>query len=114
MEHEQLLEFIPAEKLKETFEVFGHFYSIDLKSGDRIDCRSVLEIVTKKSKPSDTDLLLEQVPDAIFVMMNPGSSKPHEEVNNIVSDGRVCFSPVLSFNVNSSIGRTLPLLIECL
>ena len=84
-----MIKFIPAEKLKNTFGVFGHFYSIDLKSGERIDCRSILEIVTKRSKPSETSRLLDQIPDAIFIMMNPGSSKPLAEVNNIISEGRI-------------------------
>lgn len=84
-----MIKFIPAEKLKNTFDVFGHFYSIDLKSGERIDCRSVLEIVTKRSKSSETSRLLEQIPDAIFIMMNPGSSKPLEAVNNIIPEGRI-------------------------
>lgn len=82
-----MVKFIPAEKLKYTFSVFGHFYSIDLRSGERIDCRSILEIVTQRSKPSETSRLLDQIPDAIFIMMNPGSSKPLAEVNNIISEG---------------------------
>lgn len=81
-----MLEFIPAEQIKKHFEVFGHFYSVALKSGDKIDCRSVLEIVTRQSKPSDISLLLDNSPDAIFIMMNPGSSRPLIEVNNFISE----------------------------
>ncbi len=84
--YQKLLEFIPAEQLKKYFEVFGHFYSVDLKSGEKIDCRSVLEIVTKQRKPSDIGLLLDNSPDAIFIMMNPGSSRPLVEVNNFISE----------------------------
>ncbi|MFQ5330032.1 MAG: DUF1643 domain-containing protein [Thermodesulfobacteriota bacterium] len=79
-----MIDFIPAAKLKTAFEVFGHFYSVDLKSGERIECRSVLEIVTKERCPAEQDSLLTQIPDAIFVMMNPGSSQPLEEVENII------------------------------
>ena len=86
MSHQQLLEFIPANRLKRVFEVFGHFYSVNLISGEKINCRSVLEIVAKKEKPSDIDLLQDASPDAIFIMMNPGSSKPLVEVNNITSE----------------------------
>lgn len=39
--------FIPAEGLKETCGVFGHFYSVELASKDVIECRSVLEIAEK-------------------------------------------------------------------
>lgn len=79
-------EFIPAAKLKGSYEVFGHFYSVDLKSGERIDCRSVLELITPQRKPSNLGLLAEQLPDAIFIMMNPGSSEPLEEVHHIVPE----------------------------
>lgn len=86
MRYPQLLAFIPAEQLKKRFEVFGHFYSVDLKSGETIDCRSDLEIVTGQRKPLDIGLLLDDAPDAIFIMMNPGSSRPLVEVNNVVSE----------------------------
>lgn len=84
-----MLEFIPARKLIKSFRVFGHFYSISLESGEKIDCRSVLEIVTRKTKPSDVGGLLRQLPDAIFIMMNPGSSTPLKEVNNTISEDGV-------------------------
>ena len=86
MRCQQLLKFIPAEQLKKHFEVFGHFYSVDLKSGEKIDCRSVLEILTRQRKPSDIDLLPDASPDAIFIMMNPGSSRPLIEVDNVISE----------------------------
>ena len=84
-----MLEFIPAGMLKNNFEVFGHFFLINLKSGDQINCRSVLEIVTKQSKPSEIDSLLKQSPNAIFIMMNPGSSVPLEHVNNAISEEQI-------------------------
>jgi hypothetical protein len=86
MRYQKLLEFIPAKQLKKHFEVFGHFYSVTLKSGEKIDCRSVLEIVTRQSKPSDIGLLLVNPPDAIFIMMNPGSSRPLVDVNNFIPE----------------------------
>ena len=89
MKYQKLLEFIPAKQLKKHFEVFGHFYSVDLKSGEKIDCRSVLEIVTKQSKPSDIGLLLDNSLDAIFIMMNPGSSRPLVAVNNFISENLI-------------------------
>ncbi|MCP4722372.1 MAG: DUF1643 domain-containing protein [Desulfobacteraceae bacterium] len=98
-EYHKLLEFLPAGTLKKKFEVFGHFYSVDLVSGEQINCRSVLEIVTTKDKPSDINLLLERAADAVFIMMNPGSSLPLEEVNNIIPEkqvGGLCASLVLT------------------
>lgn len=85
-EYHQLLEFLPANILKKIFGVFGYFYSVNLSSGQQIDCRSVLEIVATESKPAATDLLLENQADAIFIMMNPGSSMPLEEVNHVISE----------------------------
>lgn len=81
-----MLEFIPAATLKKSFDVFGHFYSVNLVSGIRIECRSVLEIVRKEKEHANLNLLPAQAPDAIFIMMNPGSSKPSEEVENIISE----------------------------
>ncbi len=92
-EYHQLLEFLPAQELKKKFGVFGHFYSVNLSSGEQIDCRSVLEIVKKKDQPANIDLLLERSVDAIFIMMNPGSSLPLEEVNNIHSEKQVGVLP---------------------
>ncbi len=69
--------------------MFGHFYSVNLSPGEQINCRSVLEIVKKEDKPANINLLLEKAADAIFIMMNPGSSLPLEEVNNILSEKQV-------------------------
>lgn len=74
--------FIAAKELKQEFGVFGHFYSIELASKEIIECRSVLEIAHHKHTPSDHSELSELRPDAMFIMMNPGSSKPLVEVNN--------------------------------
>ena len=61
------MEFIYAEELKKTFDVYGHFYNLKL-SDSILKCRSVLEI-NRKNKSS-------QIPDIIVMMMNPGSSTP--------------------------------------
>ena len=64
------MQFIYAEKLKEKFDVFGHFY--DLKLGKEIfNCRSILEIVSK-----NLEYKMKGLPDAFVIMMNPGSSRP--------------------------------------
>jgi hypothetical protein len=41
-----------------------------------------LEIVAKAHTPKDRSVLSVLSPDAVFIMMNPGSSKPLVEVNN--------------------------------
>ncbi len=61
------MEFIYADELKKTFNVFGHFYNLKL-SDSVLKCRSVLEIKRKNKS--------NQIPDTIVVMMNPGSSTP--------------------------------------
>ena len=96
-----MLEFLPAEKLKKNFEVFGHFYSILLGPGEQIECRSVLEIVRTPEKPVDINLLLKGAADAIFIMMNPGSSVPLEPVCNHFSEKQVG-------NLGASLVRTRP------
>ena len=74
--------FIPANELKQNYGVFGHFYSVELASKELVECRSVLEIASKTHAPKDHSELSELRPDAVFIMMNTGSSKPLVEVNN--------------------------------
>lgn len=70
-------EFLPAEKLKRFYQVFGHFYSLELNAGDTVHCRSVLEIVDHSVlATAELAAVATRAPDAIFVMMNPGSSRP--------------------------------------
>jgi hypothetical protein len=66
------LEFVPAEALKANYSVFGHFYNLSIE-GRQFASRSGLEIVEKC-----TCDFIQSEPDAVFVMMNPGSSKPNE------------------------------------
>lgn len=73
--------FIPASDLKKRYAVFGHFFSVELASKEVVHCRSVLEISSKDKTPSNHSELSESCPDAVFIMMNPGSSKPLVEVN---------------------------------
>jgi len=77
-----MAEFIPAEELKQAYSVFGHFYSVELASKEVVECRSVLEIASKARTPKDHSELSLLNPDAVFIMMNPGSSRPLVEVNN--------------------------------
>ncbi len=74
--------FIPAKELKLNYGVYGHFYSVELDRGEVIHCRSVLEIASHSRAPADCSELSAMRPDAVFIMMNPGSSKPLVEVDN--------------------------------
>ena len=77
-----MVRFIPAEELKRRFDVFGHFYSIEISRNRVVQCRSVLEIVAQGHSPVNISSLSKRKPDAVFIMMNPGSSRPLVEVNN--------------------------------
>ena len=76
--------FIPADKLKQKYGVFGHFYSVELASKEVVECRSVLEIASKAHAPMEHSELSVLRPNAVFIMMNPGSSKPLVEVKNSI------------------------------
>ena len=77
-----MVRFIPAEELKNRYDVFGHFYSVEFSRNKFVECRSVLEIVEQAQTPDNTSALCKRKPDAVFIMMNPGSSRPLVEVNN--------------------------------
>ena len=70
------LKFLYADFLKKKFSCYGHFYKLKLSSSEIIDCRSVLEIVNPLNKSIRPDRLYKEKADAVFVMMNPGSSYP--------------------------------------
>ena len=70
--------------LLEMYSVSAHFYTLcgsdALGATWKKPCRSVLEIMAKEKQPKNPG---EGAVDAIIVMMNPGSSKPrneHEEI----------------------------------
>jgi hypothetical protein len=77
-----MVRFIPAKELKDQYDVFGHFYSVEVAPNKVVECRSVLEIVEKPHAPEKTSVLSTSKPDAVFIMMNPGSSRPLIEVTN--------------------------------
>lgn len=76
--------FISAEKLKKKYTCFGHFFTINFNSNKSVKCRSVLEIVAAQEVPKEINELSHWKPDAVFIMMNPGSSLPLVEVNQTV------------------------------
>jgi len=73
------MEYINAKDLKKEFLVYGNFYDLKLSSGQIIPCRNTLEIYNKKRSSSPGIDLFNDKPDALFIMMNPGSSKPQQD-----------------------------------
>lgn len=86
--------FIPAEKLKSRYDVFGHFYSVAISRSNVVQCRSVPEIVEQGDTPNKMSVLSKRKPDAVFIMMNPGSSRPLVEVNNRIDADELHELPV--------------------
>ena len=64
------MNFLYAKELKQKYQVFGHFYDLTI-CDTTLNCRNTLEIRRNKT--------LEEIPDIIVIMMNPGSSKPLDE-----------------------------------
>lgn len=70
--------FIPASNLKLQYNVSGHFYSLHVLGTEVLKCRSVLEITSNAAEG-------KLMADAVFVMMNPGSSRPVVETDQAVT-----------------------------
>lgn len=80
---------LPASELKKVFRCYGHFYRLQVEGIEPQLCRSVLEITSLPREAvgagSDPDDLFsspgaaQNLPDAVVIMMNPGSSRPIEE-----------------------------------
>ena len=70
-----MLKIINANELNYKYNVNGNFYKVQLENNHVIDCRNVLDITNKAKTPMNTNSLLNMIPNAIFIMMNPGGSK---------------------------------------
>lgn len=81
--------FLPASELKSVFGIFGHFYSVPLAPGVIAECRSVLEIIRFTELPSELNKISTRRPDAVFIMMNPGSSRPLVQVEQHVPAAQI-------------------------
>jgi hypothetical protein len=83
------MNFLYAAELKKTFRCYGHFYRLNIKGAEPLLCRSALEITSLPraavGAATDPDDLFaapgseQSLPDAIVIMMNPGSSRPIED-----------------------------------
>ncbi len=72
------MEFLYAAELKKRYACYGHFYELVFMNGERAKCRSVLEIVDRTIPLENPSDLSEKRPDAVVIMMNPGSSHPKD------------------------------------
>ena len=100
-----MTDFIYAAELKKTFRCYGHFYRLHVEGIEPLLCRSVLEITSLPRDLSSIALatgdavgagtdpddlfrdhkenhtlegVVRSLPDAVVIMMNPGSSRPIE------------------------------------
>ncbi len=84
-----MTQFLYAAELKKTFRCYGHFYRLNIEGQKPLLCRSTLEITSLPREAvgagSDSGDLFGSpneslnLPDAVVIMMNPGSSRPIEE-----------------------------------
>lgn len=78
-------EFVPAAELKNLYSVMGHFYDISLNNKVRLKCRSSLEILSREIAGNFSGVS-RGLPDAVFIMMNPGSSRTVETSPSSIRD----------------------------
>ena len=72
------------------FIYYAHFYKMTVGTA-RHSCRSTLEIVRVQDRnlvrraAGDAGVLLEQTPEAVFIMLNPGGSSPLDETQGLTN-----------------------------
>ena len=72
------------------FIYYAHFYKMTVATVT-YSCRSTLEIVNMQDgnlvrrAAEDAGVLLEQTPDAVFIMLNPGGSSPLDETQELTN-----------------------------
>lgn len=77
MQKEPIDNLTNSKEVRSKYQVYGHFYEMDMGRSEVYGCRSVVEIVTVNKSG---DRLTDELPDAVVIMMNPGSSSPAEEI----------------------------------
>ena len=75
-----MCQFYSQATLDAQYEVYGLFYDVRLAANKNIPCRSVLEIVDWSGGQVNVPALSYSPVDALFIMMNPGSSRPKNTV----------------------------------
>ena len=74
-----MVNFVLSDQLKKLFTVFGGFYDLEISNSMALPCRNVLEIYKKDFFISNG---FQSNADALFIMMNPGSSEPKDRDYN--------------------------------
>jgi hypothetical protein len=72
--------FLKAEQLKKQYVVYGSFYQLKISSIIILPCRNRLEIFDRSA---EIQSLRSDCPDALAIMMNPGSSAPLETASQL-------------------------------
>lgn len=73
--------WLDAKAFNQEYIVYGSFYNINNNDASITKCRNALEIYNRQGN-FDSTLQLQPFsyrPDAIFIMMNPGSSRPKDK-----------------------------------
>ncbi len=70
--------FITAAQLKKKYIAYGHFYCLKFSEKIVYPCRSVLDIILREAELPIDEPYIKRKPNAVFIMMNPGSSAPIE------------------------------------
>lgn len=78
-----LTEFIKAADLKLKYAIYGNFYQRKINAATTISGRNILEIVAHDICPLLTTDIDDMLPDAVMIMMNPGSSQPLEGIEHL-------------------------------
>lgn len=72
---EIMLPYLKAEHLKKQFVISGCFYELECDHSLSLPCRNVLEIFDKTRVEEQAT---SQLPDALFILLNPGKSMPSD------------------------------------
>lgn len=67
------MDIISVAELKKKYKVYGEFYTLKYSNGLSKECRKLLEII---SNDYVKEINMKGNPDVVFIMMNPGASRP--------------------------------------
>ncbi|NLK94542.1 MAG: hypothetical protein GX275_05035 [Clostridiales bacterium] len=70
------MDYIGGNELKKKYMVYGEFYNLKYSDGLEIKCRKLLEIINKDYVE---EINMRDNLDAVFIMMNPGMSRPLDD-----------------------------------
>lgn len=74
-----MINFLTSNELKKLYKVYANFYMLKQSNDTNFICRNVADIFKLSNKSANPDSL----PDAIVIMMNPGSCEPINSLEDI-------------------------------